>query len=121
MKAEKVVITVSIPLPGVDPANPPPGVPATLGLTMTIWMTDALKAPKGQSSVDLGALSGMAGGALKELAGDGRLTVKSLIQGFGMELATTTKDYNPATLTPAMFAVPEGFKEIPQPQPKIGG
>jgi hypothetical protein len=121
MKAEKVIITVKIQLPGVDPANLPPGMPAELGLTMTVWMTDALKAPKGQSAVDLGALSGMAGGALKELAGDGRLTVKSLIQGFGMELETTTRDYGPTTLTPAMLAVPEGFKEIPQPQPKIGG
>jgi hypothetical protein len=121
MKAEKIVVTISIPLPGIDPANLPPGFPSELGLTMTAWMTDAVKAPKSQSALDLGALSGMAGGALKELANDGRFTVKTLMQGFGIELETTTKDITTADAPASMFVVPDGFKEVPQPQPRIGG
>ena len=121
MKAEKIVVTISIPLPGIDPANLPPGFPSELGLTMTAWLTDAVKAPKSQSALDLGALGGLAGGALKELAGDGRFAVKTLMQGLGIEMETTTKDFSTVTVPVSMFVVPEGFKEIPAPQAKIGG
>jgi hypothetical protein len=121
MRAEKVVITVSMPLPGIDPARLPPGFPAALTATMTAWLTDAIKAPRNVPAEELGVLDRFAAGALTELAKDGRFALKSVTEAFGLVVETTRSDFSTVDVPASMFEVPDGFKEIAAPQARIGG
>ena len=115
MKAERVNVSLGLPLP-IDPSQVPPGFPTQLSVTMDVWLTDAVKSPIAGSATTNEMLSKLLPdqSALKDL-NDGRFMLKQIMNMFGLELVTTVKDVVKADVADTLFDVPKDFKEVPPP------
>jgi hypothetical protein len=115
MKAERVNVTLGLPLP-MDPAQLPPGFPTQLTITMDVWVTDAIKSPVTGSAASNELLAKFLPDptALKDL-NDGRFMLRQVMSMFGLEIVTTVKDVVKGDVADTLFDVPKDYKEVPPP------
>ena len=103
VRAERVEVTMPVTLPVV----PPPGFPTVLTMTGEVWLSDAFKTygPGLQKALRLtGRLTtGLEGMALRQ-------TLRSA--EFGYEVESTVTELSDEPIAPAMFSIPEGYREI---------
>jgi hypothetical protein len=114
LKAEHIVLALTMPIPGVDPSQLPPGMPGELTLSYEAWMTDAYKAPAGAMTLASAMLKQLGLGEIKELS-DGRMMVKGVISIFGVEIVTTATGFSNEPAAPELFEIPKDYKEVPAP------
>jgi hypothetical protein len=118
MKCEKVSLTMTMGIPGVDPSQLPPGMPTEITMAADFWLTDAVKVPTTAAAASLGALKQFGFDQmpeLKKLAGDGRMMVKSVMTMFGVEMIMTSKDIKTEAAAADLFEIPKDYKEVPAP------
>lgn len=118
MKCEHLVMNMSMALPGVDPAQLPPGMPTELTMKYDVWLTDAVKMPAAASAMSMGMLKQFGFDQmpeLKSLSSDGRMMIKGVMSMFGMELTMVSAGITTAPAAPELFEIPKDFKEVPAP------
>lgn len=118
MKCERVTLSMSMAIPGIDPSQLPPGMPAELTMGMDMWLSDAVKVPASAGSSTMGMAKQFGFDQLPELKkvlGDGRLPVKMVMTMFGVEMIMTVKDIKNEAADPALFEIPKDYKEVPPP------
>ncbi len=118
MKCERVTMTMSMAIPGIDPSQLPPGMPAELTMVMDMWLADSVKVPASAGAGSMGMVKQFGFDQLpelKKLAGDGRLPVKTVMSMFGVEMIMTVKDVKNEAADPSLFEIPKDYKEVPPP------
>lgn len=117
-RCEKISVTMTMAIPGVDPSQLPPGMPSEMTMAYDMWMTDAVAMPKvaGGAANMLVKQFGLDQIAeLKQFANDGRLNMKTVMTMFGVEMTMTTKNVTNGPVPADTFAVPKDYKEVPPP------
>ncbi|TAK16329.1 MAG: DUF4412 domain-containing protein [Acidobacteria bacterium] len=118
MKCEHLTLTMTMGIPGVDPSQLPPGMPAEISMTYDVWLTDAVKMPAAASTMSMGMLKQFGFDQmpdLKALTTDGRMMVKGVMSMFGVEMIMTSKGITTESVAPELFDVPKDYKEVPPP------
>ena len=106
LRAERVEVTMSLPLP----ITPPPGVPTVLPMAGELWVTDAHRSYARSITRALG----QSGAVTSELEGIVlHLAVRNVQLGIEMEHVVT--ELVEAPLAAEMFEVPDGFRAIIDP------
>jgi hypothetical protein len=115
MRAERVNVTITMSMPGMDPAMAS-GL-GQMGVGIDRWLTDAIKAPAGVTTMDDAMIAKLGVGDIKALKdlNDGRFMMKQVMKLFGIEVVTTVKNVAKAELADALFDVPKEFKETAPP------
>ena len=121
LDALKSIVEIKLPLPTSPGTQLPPGLPTEFLITAEAWLSAQHKSYVKQMSLSLGALGilGIEGAAL----GDGfpaRVIVRGELLG-GQELEYVVTAVAEASALPALFEIPEGYKEVPPPPMGIGG
>lgn len=103
LRAERVEMTISVPLP----ITPPPGLPTVLPVTGELWVADAHR-PYAKSisrAIELagGPASGLDGIVLRQVVRDAQ---------FGIEIEHVVTELIETPLGDEMFELPEGFRVI---------
>jgi len=114
MKAEHLTLSMTIAIPGIDASQLPPGMAPDLTMTYNVWVTDAIKASAGSTSVAMTLMKQFGMDGVKEL-NDGRMMLKGVMSMFGVELVMTTSPMINETVPASMFEVPADYKEVPGP------
>ncbi len=114
MKAEHMLLNLTMAIPGVDPSQLPPGMSPDISMAFEVWMTDAVKMPPGAASVASGMMKQLGMGDMKEL-NDGRMMLKSIMTIFGVEIAMTSSGFVNEAVGAEMFEIPADYKEVPAP------
>jgi hypothetical protein len=104
VRTERVEVTMLVTLPVI----PPPGFPTVLTMTGEIWLSDAFKtySPGLQKALGLAGrlpTTGLEGMVLRQILRSAE---------FGYEVESTVTDLSDAPIAPAMFSIPEGYREI---------
>jgi hypothetical protein len=116
VKCEHVTLNMTMAIPGIDPSQLPPGVPAELSMAMDMWLADSVKMP---AAAGASLTSGMKQFGfdqlpeIKKLFEAGRLPVKMVLTMFGVEMITTIKDVKTEAAAPELFEIPKDYKEVP--------
>ena len=123
-RAERVVTTVTLPMPAEVAAAPIPGLPPTLVVTIQAWVTDDVKLPKGSlvPVVDRKMLAQLGLAHLAEFPDDRFLVKATVAINFitGIELVMTARDVATANVPASTFEVPAGFREVTPPSARGG-
>lgn len=114
MKAEHLTLVMTMSLPGLDPAQLPPGMSPDLSMTYDVWLTDAVKTSGGTASLSASMMKQFGMGDVREL-NDGRLMLKGVMSMFGIEIVMTASGLTSESVPAAMFDVPADYKEVPNP------
>ena len=103
LQAERVEVTMMLPLP----MTPPPGFPTIVPMTGELWISDAHR-PYAQSISRAIALSGTQTPALEGIV------LRQIVRNaqFGIEIEHIVTEILEAPLAAEMFEVPEGFRSI---------
>lgn len=115
-KCERIVMNMSMALPGVDPAQLPPGMPGEITMTYTMWLTDEVKMPTTGASLSTSVLKQFGFDQmpeLKKLTGDGRMMMKGVMSMFGVEMIMTSTGVTTESVAADLFEIPAGYKEVP--------
>ena len=118
MTCEHITMNMTMAIPGIDPSQLPPGMPAELTMVLDMWLSDAVKVPASAGAASMGMVKQFGFDQLpelKKLAADGRLPVKTVMSMFGVEMMMTVKDIKTEAADPALFEIPKDYKEIPPP------
>lgn len=118
MKAEHITMNISMAIPGIDPSQLPPGMPAELSMTYDVWLTDAVKTPKAAASAGTAMLKQFGFDKMPELqklTGDGRMILKGVMTMFGVEMIMQAKDFKTEEVAADLFEIPKDYKEVPGP------
>jgi hypothetical protein len=118
VKCEKLTMTMTMPIPGIDPSQLPPGMPTELSMVLDMWMSEAVKLPASAGAAGMGMVKQFGFDQLPELkkmSEDRRLPVKMVMSMFGIEMVMTTKDIKSEAADPALFEIPKDYKEVPPP------
>lgn len=106
LRAERVEVTMSVPLP----IPPPPGMPSVVPMTGELWVADAHRSYATNISRAIGrsgaAPPGIEGIVLRQLVRNARL---------GIEIEHTVTEIIEAPVAAEMFELPEGFRRITDP------
>ena len=106
LQAERVEVTISVPLP----ITPPPGMPATMSMTGEIWVADAYRAYARNISRAIGPSGalppGVQGIVLRQLVRNAKL---------GIEIEHAVTELVEAPLAAELFELPEGFRSVIDP------
>jgi hypothetical protein len=117
-RCEKISVTMTMAIPGVDPSQLPPGMPAEISMAYDMWMTDEIKMPKAPGAA-VNVIAKQFGldrlEELKQFASDGRMNMKTVMTMFGVEMTMTTRNVNTAPAPAGAFEVPKDYKEVPPP------
>jgi hypothetical protein len=123
-RAERVVTTLTLPMPAEAAAAPIPGLPPTLVVTIQAWVTDAVKLPKGSvvPVVDRKLLAQLGLAHLAEFTDDRFLVKATAAINFitGIELVMTATDVATVNVPASTFDVPAGFREVKPPSGRGG-
>lgn len=114
MKAEHLVLSMTMAIPGVDPSQMPPGMSPNITMGYEVWMTDAVKMPKGASALAANMMKQFGMGDLKEL-NDGRMLLKGILTTFGVEIVMTAAGFSNEAAAADLFEIPKDYKEVPSP------
>ena len=114
MKAEHMLLTITMAIPGVDPSQLPPGMSPELSMTYDVWMTDAVKMPPGAAALASSAMKQFGMGDMKEL-NDGRMMLKGVMTMFGVEIVMTSTGFSTEPAAADLFEIPKDYKEVPAP------
>jgi len=114
MKAEHLVLSMTMSIPGVDPSQLPPGMSPDITMAYEAWMTDAVKMPKGATTLAASAMKQFGMGDVKEL-NDGRMLLKGVMTTFGVEIVMTASGFSNEAVAADLFEIPKDFKEVPSP------
>jgi len=114
MKAERLMLTMTMAIPGMDASQLPPGMAPDLTMTYEVWLTDVVKASAGASALSAGMLKQFGLANIKELS-DGRMMLKGVMTMFGIEIIMTTSGFTEEKASADLFAVPADYKEVPSP------
>lgn len=114
MKAERLMLTMTMGIPGMDPSQAPPGMPSDITMTYEVWLTDAIKGSSGASALSASLLKQFGMSDIKELS-DGRVMLKGVISLFGVEMVMTTSGFSNAPVPADLFEIPKDYKEVPAP------
>ena len=103
LQAERVEVTMMLPLP----MTPPPGFPTIVPMTGEVWISDAYR-PYAQSIRRAIALSGTRTPALEGIV------LRQVVRNvqFGIEIEHVVTEILEAPVAAAMFELPEGFRSI---------
>jgi hypothetical protein len=119
MKCERVTMNMTMPIPGIDPSQLPPGMPAELPIVFEMWLSDAVKLPAGAGGAAMSGLVKQFGldqlPELKKLGADPRLPVKTVLSLFGVDMVMTAKDIKTESAASDFFDIPKDYKEVPAP------
>ena len=103
IRAERVEVTMPVTLPVI----PPPGFPTVLTMTGEVWLSDAFKTygPGLQKALGLTSRlpTGLEGMVLRQILRSAE---------FGYEVESTVTELTDGPIVPAMFSIPEGYREI---------
>lgn len=103
IRAERLEVTMPVMLPVI----PPPGFPTVLTMTGEVWLSDALKTygPGLQKALGLTARppAGLEGMVLRQILRSAE---------FGYEVESTVTELTEGPIAPAMFRIPDGYREI---------
>jgi hypothetical protein len=114
MKAERVDMAMSMPMPGMDAATlaqMPPGFPTKIDLKMEMWVTDAIKQPAGAASMTESLMKQFGLTDVKDL-NDGRTMIKGVMSMMGIEMVFTTKGFSNEAAPASLFEIPKDYKEV---------
>ena len=114
MKAEHMVLSMTMALPGVDPSQLPPGMSPDITMGYEVWMTDAIKMPAGATNLASTAMKQFGMGNVKEL-NDGRMLLKGVLTTFGVEIVMTATGFSNEVAAADLFEIPKDYKEVPSP------
>jgi hypothetical protein len=120
VRGERVAFewSIDIPIPEEARASLPAGFPASISMTGDNWVsTDRYqqyaKMFKGNKMVDFLAALG-----LEKLALEG-IVLRSVVRMAGVEMHGEVTKIAEEEVPASLYEIPEGFKEVPQPQPVI--
>lgn len=116
MKAEHLVLSMTMAIPGVDPSQMPPGMSPEISMGYEVWMTDAVKMPKGATKMAASTMKQFGMGDVKEL-NDGRMLLKGIMTTFGVEIVMTATGFSNEASAADLFEIPKDYKEVPAPSP----
>jgi hypothetical protein len=106
LRAERVEVTMSLPLP----VTPPPGLPTVVSMTGELWIADAYRAYAGNIGRAMGSSSavppGIEGIVLRQVVKNAQL---------GIEIEHLVTELIEAPVAAEMFEVPEGFRNLTAP------
>ena len=106
LRAERLDVTMSLPLP----FTPPPGLPTVVSMTGELWIADAYRAYARNISRAIGASGavppGIEGIVLRQVVRNPKL---------GIEIEHVVTELIEAPVAAEMFEVPEGFRNITAP------
>jgi hypothetical protein len=106
LRAERVEVTMSLPLP----VTPPPGLPTVVSMTGELWIADAYRNYARSISRAIGSSgivpSGIEGIVLRQVVRNARL---------GIEIEHLVTELIEAPVAAEMFEVPEGFRRVTGP------
>ncbi len=117
LRTERVTFTWSMDLPIPPGIQLPAGFPTTLTMDGEMWVADQFKAyAAGLNAVAGATFPGMGVGALAQDGLIVRQIVRSALFG-GHELEYTISDVVEGPVPDELFAIPEGYREVPTPTP----
>ncbi len=122
VSAEHITMVIRVPMPLPAGAPPAPGVPKEFVINADKWMTHQYDATYKTALANTSPMMGLAGLSGKS-TGEGfimRQTMRGSMFG-DQELETVVTKIAEGPADAALFQVPAGYKEVPAPQPKIGG
>jgi hypothetical protein len=103
LRAERVDVTMSLPLP----VTPPPGLPTVVSMTGELWIADAYRDYAGNISRAIGSSSavpsGIEGIVLRQVVRNAQL---------GIEIEHLVTELIEAPVAAEMFEVPDGFRDV---------
>ena len=102
LRAERVLVTMTIAFPGA----PPPGVPSSMTLEGELWLTDAYSAEARGLQTLMGAVAPKGGPEGMVL----RQVLRNAQMGYEMEMQVTELVEGP--LDPALFEIPAGYRRV---------
>jgi len=122
ISAEHITMVIRVPTPMPAGTQPPPGMPTEFVINADKWMTHQYDATYKTALSNASPMTGLAG-LTGKTGGEGfimRQTVRGSMFG-DQEIETVVTKIAEGPADAALFEVPAGYKEVPAPQPKIGG
>ena len=105
LRAERVEVTMSLPLP-----TPPPGFPTVIEMSGELWLADVHRA----LGDGLRKVTGLTGGLPAGIEG---IVLRQIVRNaqLGIEIESTVTDLVEGPIAAAMFEVPSGYRRREQP------